>query len=364
MCRLLFISILLASCATADPDDDAKAGDGLGSDTESITTPQVGILARVCAAGATTQGIDVSYHQGAINFAQVKAAGNEFAIVRVSDGAGFRDPKFATYYADAKAAGLIRGAYQFFRPNQNVITQADLMIAAVGRLAPGDLPPVIDVEATGDLAPATVAARVRQWVDRVKAAVGVDPIVYTGKFFWRDQVGGPTTFAGNPLWIAQYTTLCPDLTAPWNTWAFWQYTDTGRVPGIAGNVDLDRFNGSLAELRALAGGGGGGGGATTCTSATMAAELPAGVCVQAASDAKWYQCTGGDWVQQATTTGCTRTYGWCSSATLGQSVPPRSCVQAASDRVWYQCDGTGWATPVNPTAATGPAGACAHSYPL
>lgn len=362
---LLFISIVLASCATADPGDDSKAGDGLGSDTESSATPQVGILARVCAAGATTKGIDVSYHQPAIDWAQVKAAGNEFAFVRVSDGTGFRDPKFATYYAGAKAAGLIRGAYQFFRPNQNVVAQADLMIAAVGTRAPGDLPPVIDVEATGNLAPATVAARVRQWVDRVKAAVGVDPIVYTGKFFWRDQVGGPTSFAGNPLWIAQYTTLCPDLTAPWNTWAFWQYSDTGSVPGIAGNVDVNRFNGTLAELRALAGGGaGGGGGATSCTSATLAADVPDGVCVQAASDARWYQCTSGAWVQQATTAGCSRTYGWCSSATLGRTVPPRSCVQAASDRIWYQCDGTGWATPVNSAAATGPAGACAHSYPL
>jgi GH25 family lysozyme M1 (1,4-beta-N-acetylmuramidase) len=49
--------------------------------------------------------------------------------------------------------------------------------------------------------------------------IRVDPIVYTGKLFWRDQVGGPTSFAGNPLWIAQYTTLCPDLTSPWDTWA-------------------------------------------------------------------------------------------------------------------------------------------------
>ena len=245
-----------------------------------------------------------------------------------------------------------------------------MVIAAVGTPVPGDLPPVIDVEATGNLSPASVAARVRTWVDRVKAGTGLDPIVYTGKFFWRDEVGGPTSFANNPLWIAQYTTLCPDLTSPWDTWAFWQYSESGKVAGMSGAVDLDRFNGSLAELQALAGGGttggggGGGGGATTCSSATMDTDLPEGVCVQAASDQKWYQCDAGSWIQQASTAGCTKTYAWCQSATLGRAVPPRTCVQKATDRVWYQCDGTTWVTPVDAAAATGPAGACSHEYPL
>jgi lysozyme len=371
---LLIVCVLSASCAVGEPAGDSKAGAGLGSDVDSSgATPEVGILARVCAAGTTTSGVDVSYHNGTINWTQVKNAGYEFAIIRISDGTGFHDPQFATNWAGAHAAGLVRGIYQFFRPSEDVAAQADMVIAAVATPAPGDLPPVIDVEATGNLSPAGVAAKVRTWVDRVKAATGIDPIIYTGKFFWRDQVGGPTSFAGNPLWIAQYTTLCPDLTSPWNTWAFWQYSETGKVPGISGGIDLDRFNGTADELRALAGGtggtgggggGGGGGGASTCTSATMAADFADGVCVQAASDAKWYQCTGGSWVQQASTAGCTQSFGWCQSATLGRTVPPRSCVQAASDQIWYQCDGTSWATPVAATAATGPAGACAHEYPL
>jgi lysozyme len=369
---LWMMCLLSASCAVGGPPDDSKAGAGLGSDIDSSgATPEVGILARVCASGTTTKGVDVSYHNGTIDWAKVKGAGNEFAFVRISDGTGFHDPQFATNWAGAHAAGLVRGIYQFFRPTQDVNAQADMVIAAVGTPIPGDLPPVIDVEADGGLAPASVAAKVRAWVDRVKAATGLDPIVYTGKYFWRDQVGGPTSFAGNALWIAQYTTLCPDLTSPWNTWAFWQYSESGTVPGISGGIDLDRFNGTADELRALAGGtagggggGGGGGGATTCASATMAADEAEGVCVQAASDAKWYQCTGGSWVQQASTAGCAQSLGWCSSATLGRTVPPRSCVQAVSDSVWYQCDGVKWATGVDPTAGTGPAGACAHEYPL
>ena len=365
---LLSVSV---SCAVGQPAQDSSAGAGLGSDVDSAgPTPELGILARVCAAGTTTSGVDVSYHNGTINWTSVKNAGYEFAFIRISDGTGFHDPMFSTNWAGAQQAGLVRGIYQFFRPSEDVAAQADLVIAALGTPAPGDLPPVIDVEATGNLSPSGVAASVRAWVDRVKAGTGVDPIVYTGKFFWRDQVGGPTSFAGNPLWIAQYTTLCPDLPAPWDTWAFWQFTDAGSVPGISGGIDVDRFNGSLDELRALAGGGGsgsgggGGGGSGTCSSATMAADLPAGVCVQAASDAKWYQCTSGSWVQQASTAGCTQTYAWCQSATLGRSVPPRTCVQAASDQQWYQCDGTSWATPVDAGAGSGPAGACAHEYPL
>jgi lysozyme len=369
MRKLVLVSLLSASCAVGgDPAGDSKAGAGLGSDVGATGTPEVGILARVCAAGTVTKGVDVSYYNGKIDWAKVKAAGNDFAFIRISDGTGFHDPQFAANWSGAQAAGVIRGIYQFFRPNQDIAAQADMVVAAAGTPGPGDLPPVIDVEATGNLSPASVAAKVRSWVDRVKAGTGVDPIVYTGKYFWRDQVGGPTSFARNPLWIAQYTTLCPDLTPPWDTWAFWQYSESGSVPGMSGAVDLDRFNGSLDELRALAGGGmpggGGGGGATTCSSATMAADLPDGVCVQAASDQNWYQCMAGSWIQQPSTAGCSKTYAWCQSATLGRAVPPRTCVQKSADQVWYQCDGTTWVTPVDPAAATGPAGACSHEYPL
>jgi lysozyme len=383
------------ACATAAPDGDltGKAGAGLGSnDTSSTTTPEVGILTRVCASGTTTNGVDVSYYNGTINWPKVKAAGYPFAFIRISDGTGFKDPQFAANWSGAQAAGVLRGIYQFFRPAEDVNAQADMVIAAAGTPGPGDLPPVIDVEVTGNLSPATVAANVRTWVNRVKAGTGVDPIVYTGKYFWRDQVGGPTTFVNNPLWIAQYTTLCPDLTPPWNTWAFWQYSESGTVAGMSGQVDMDRFNGTLAELQAMAGGampppsgggggdgggsggdGGGSGGdgggsgdppATTCNSATMDADYPDGTCVQAASDAKWYECESGLWYQQTSTENCTQTFGWCSSATLGEDLPPRSCVQAASDSIWYQCNGDTWVSGVDVDDESGPAGACVHMYPL
>src|SRR5262249_45278765 len=151
---------------------------------------------------------------------------------------------------------------------------------------------------------ASVASNVRQWVDHVTAALGVDPIVYTGKYFWRDQVGGPSSFATNPLWIAQYTSLCPDIPSPWTRWKFWQSSESGNVAGISGNVDLDRFDGTLADLQAFAGG------ATTttqppppppttCASATLDRDVPDGACVQAASDAHWYGCSAGMWIARS-----------------------------------------------------------------
>jgi len=249
-------AIALAGCGAELGEDDSVAGENLsdehedaGSDMDTAGT----LRARVCADGATTKGIDVSKWQGTIDWTKVKSAGYAFAFIRVSDGLNTPDAKFAANWSATKSVGIIRGAYQFFRPSQSATAQADLMIEKLGgQYTPGDLPPVIDVEDDGGLSPTTVATRVRTWVDRVEAALGVKPIVYTGKYFWRDEVGSPASFAPNALWIAQYTSLCPDIPGPWAKWTFWQYTDSGSVPGIAGPVDTNRFNGSLAQLQAFA----------------------------------------------------------------------------------------------------------------
>jgi lysozyme len=211
--------------------------------------------ATVCAAGATIKGIDVAYHEGNINWATVKNAGYHFAFIRVSDGANFQDPKFATNWNAAKQAGVVRGAYQFFRPSQSVTAQANLLLSMMGPLEPGDLPPVIDVEDTGGLSPATVAQKVAQWISIVEPAIGRKPIIYAGKYFWQDNVAS-AAFASYPLWHAQYTTAsCPNIANQWSDWAFWQYTDAGNVPGIPDDLtDLNYFNGSLQDLLDFANG--------------------------------------------------------------------------------------------------------------
>jgi len=204
----------------------------------------------VCEVGPTVPGIDVSYYQEEITWSRVRTAGMRFAFIRLSDGATLPDTRFARNWREAKQAGVLRGAYQYFRPDENALAQADLLI---NRLAhdPGELPPVIDVEDHGGLDAPRLAAAVRAWVERVRARLGVEPIVYTGPDFWRERARN-ADLARQPLWIAHYTRGCPTVPAPWPRWGFWQYTDNGRVPGIDGAVDLDLFAGTLDELHTFA----------------------------------------------------------------------------------------------------------------
>jgi lysozyme len=216
-------------------------------------TSEVDQQATVCGVGPTVKGIDVSYYEGTIDWNAVKADGVEFAFIRVSDGLGFEDPKFASFWAGSRSVGIVHGAYQFFRSNEDPIAQADLLLAKMGPLKPDDLPPVIDVETADGNTPAQVAAAVRKWVEHVTAAIGRPPIIYTGFYSWRDLVGGPDMTA-SPLWHAQYTSAaCPNIAAPWTNWAVWQYTSTGTVAGISGAVDVDRWNGDRASLDAFLG---------------------------------------------------------------------------------------------------------------
>ncbi len=193
--------------------------------------------APVCDPGPTTRGIDVSYYQGEIDWQRVRGSGIEFAFIRISDGEDIPDTMFELNWGGAKAAGIRRGMYQFFRPGEDITAQADLAIAMTKKRGAGELPPVLDIEDDGGLAPVVVAKRARQWIDRVKKALHVEPIVYTYPDFWRR--GGAESLGSQPLWIAHYTTACPTIPPPWTTWQFWQHSEKGRVPGITGAVDLD-----------------------------------------------------------------------------------------------------------------------------
>ena len=210
----------------------------------------------VCGVGPTVKGIDVSYYDGTIDWNAVKASGVVYAFIRVSDGTGFHDPQFATYWAASRAAGVLHGAYQYFEPSQDPTAQADLLLTTMGTKQPDDLPPVIDVETTGGLSSSGVAAAVQTWVTHVTQAIGRPPIIYTGGPFWESSVGD-ANMSTSPLWHAQYTSAaCPNIASAWSDWAFWQYTDTGSVGGISGQVDVNRYNGDMASLTTFIGGGG------------------------------------------------------------------------------------------------------------
>ncbi len=208
---------------------------------------------KVCPKGTTTPGIDVSYYQGTINWASVAATGQKFVIARVSDGVNTPDSKFDTYWPAMKKAGFIVGAYQFFRPAQDVIAQADLLLSKMGPMQAGMLPPTLDVEASGGLTPAQVETAVAQWVSYVKGKLGVTPIIYTGAWFWDPSVVS-TAQSSLPLWTSNYcSNCCATIPQAWTDWVIWQFSDAGTAAnsGIAG-CDMDEWNGDLASLQAFA----------------------------------------------------------------------------------------------------------------
>ncbi len=317
----------LAGCAA----ETKGAGVGASSDVDPESVK--------CADGPTVEGIDVSYYQGTIDWAKVKASGIAFGIARINDGT-FNDPTFARNWRDMKTAGLIRGAYQFFRPNEDVTTQANVAIAAVGTLGDGDLPVTLDVEVTGSESASVIASRIKSWVDQVEAGTGKRPIIYTGKYFWQDSVAS-TAFAGYPLWIAAYGPTCPNIPVPWTNWKFFQYSDNGATPGVSGTgIDHDRFNGTLADLEAFANGTGSSGGTGAGTGSGSGSGGGTGGGTGAGSG------SGGAPAFQ------------CYSHTLGKEMPPHACVQSRSDSKWYECESSGWTDRYSDPAL------CNGEYPL
>lgn len=200
----------------------------------------------VCAPGAVVQGVDVSYYQGNIDWNAVHASGRGFGIARIADGTGFMDPTFAANYAGMKNAGMVRGSYIFFRPEDDPIAQADIVLTAIGTMGAGDLPPMLDVEVTDGVATSTIVNNINAWIAHVSAAIGRRPTLYTAPYFW-SQLGSPSVAAD--LVVANWGPSCPTVPGGWSNWSAWQYADNGSVSGIGGAVDLDEFNGSLADLQ-------------------------------------------------------------------------------------------------------------------
>ena len=193
-------------------------------------------------------GIDVSHWQGAIDWDGVAGDGVEFAFIKATEGGDYTDPRFAANWAGARQAGVVRGAYHFFRPQTDAMAQAAHFLRTVP-LAPGDLPPVLDVEVTDGRSLDVVAAGVRTWLQEVERATGRRPIIYTRASFWTAQMGGG--YGGYPLWVAHYGVASPNIPSGWSGWTFWQHSDAGRVDGIAGDVDLNWFNGDRDALEAF-----------------------------------------------------------------------------------------------------------------
>lgn len=208
------------------------------------------------------RGIDVSHYQGTIDWTKVKGAGFTFACTKATEGTTYVDPSFATNWKQMNAVGLYRCAYHFFHPASDPTTQAKFFVNTVnsagGFHASNTLQFMLDLETTDNLSPAAVWSSVQTFLGEIQTLTGRPGIIYTGYYFWKDNVGNPTNNLNCPLWIASYTSPAPaGIPAAWTYWTFWQYDDNGAsspggpaasIPGIAGNVDVDYFAFDLATL--------------------------------------------------------------------------------------------------------------------
>jgi lysozyme len=249
------LAAIVPAAAAADPLTDRPYGHALGDQLRVYEGSPEPERIEVCAGPETLTGIDVSYYQGDIDWNAVAADGVTFAWVRVSHSTQFFDPQFDANLAGARAAGIHTGVYQYFEPGQDPIEQAQFLLDHMGPLQPGDMPPMIDVESADTVPPAAYADAIRAWVDHVEAATGVVPFIYTGYYYWNDNVG-TDEFIDHPLWIANYNPGCPLIPDYWGTWVVHQYCACESIAGIAGDVDGDTFNGNLDDLMGYAVGGG------------------------------------------------------------------------------------------------------------
>ena len=196
------------------------------------------------------EGIDVSHWQDTIDWPDVAAAGKRFAFMKASEGRNYVDPTYATNRAQANVNGIKVGAYHFAKPDTDAgdaVAEADHFIATAG-WASGDLLPVLDLEVTGGLGPTKLQNWVKAFLDRVYAQTGERAMIYTSPNFWKTNMGDTTSVrrgrlplpVGRPL---DHRALRdrPGRQLGRNGWTFWQYTSDGRVPGISGRVDLDRY---------------------------------------------------------------------------------------------------------------------------
>jgi lysozyme len=193
-------------------------------------------------------GIDVSHYQGSVDWKAVKAGGVSFAFAKATEGTSSVDSMFETNWQGIKGAGVLRGAYHFFRASQDASAQANNFVQTVGQLTAGDLPPVLDVETTDGATDSAIVQGVNTWLNAVGQKMGRAPMIYTTASFWNAHLTG--NYGGYPLWVAHYDVAQPNIPSAWSDWAFWQHSQSGAVEGVSGSVDLDYFNGTYADLLA------------------------------------------------------------------------------------------------------------------
>jgi GH25 family lysozyme M1 (1,4-beta-N-acetylmuramidase) len=208
-------------------------------------------------AVAGLPGLDVSSHQGNVDWNSVRANGATFAYVKATESTNYQNPYFGQQYNGSYNVGLVRGAYHFATPNTSSgASQADYFVdhgggwSADGQTLPG----MLDIEYNPygatcyGLSQGGMTNWIADFVNEYHARTSRWATIYSTTNWWSQCTGNNGGFGGNdPLFIANYNGTPNPLPAGWGFYTFWQWADSGTFPG-----DQDTFNGSAARLLALA----------------------------------------------------------------------------------------------------------------
>jgi len=194
------------------------------------------------------QGIDVSHHQQRIDWLAVKSPQAQFAYIKASEGADFKDTDFASNWRGALAANIVPGAYHFFTLCKSGSQQATNFIASAGWSKRDGLPPAVDLEFGGNcnnrLSLQDFHRELQIFLTRIESEWGCQPVIYVTKDFYRSYA--VASFRAHPFWVRdiyRQAQLEPD-----QRWRFWQFANRAHLHGIESYVDLNVFNGSQDEF--------------------------------------------------------------------------------------------------------------------
>ena len=197
-------------------------------------------------------GTDVAKYQNEVDWRALRRNGISFAFIKATEGGDRVDERFAQNWRGAKAAGIPRGAYHFYYFCRTAREQAAWFIRNVPRDASA-LPPVLDMEWNPFSPscklrppPETVQAEMRTFLKIVERHYGKKPIIYTSVDFYEDNE--LHEFHGYPWWLRSVAAH-PIERYGGRSFLFWQYTGTGVLPGVEGDVDINVFHGSAADWR-------------------------------------------------------------------------------------------------------------------
>lgn len=203
---------------------------------------------------AEVNGIDISKYQGNIDWPRVAADKRlQFVYIKATEGVRSRDSRYTTNMKGATDNGFLVGSYHFFLADRDAARQYRNFHRRMAGY-PQDLIPMVDIEDSSirGTSAAEVRRRLRDFCDRVRSDYGRQPVIYTSQSVYANYLAGH--FDDNVLWIASYRKQPPTLTGTDGQpkkYHLWQFTEQGRIDGIRGHVDLNRFvNGAaLNDIR-------------------------------------------------------------------------------------------------------------------